>query len=133
MPNWKSMPVDSFGAKLMSVLLNAAPPPGHQIRGEYKRLYNLQLRLNMLRRAMKREGHPEWDRAIKVKVSLERDSLDPTQATLTIGLRDAEFDDLLDGLVPVDDSRPASPSDEEAQLDATLEALLNPKEDTDGE
>ena len=125
----KHMPVASFGPALMAALLSHPAPPGHQIRGEFKALYNLQLRLNMLRRAMKREGHPEWERAIQVKVSIQRDPPPATTAVLTIGPRDAEFDHLLASL-DLDTKTIPLPlaEDETAQLDATLEALLKPQQ-----
>lgn len=84
-------PLSSFGAELQATLREGAQ---RRVEIEFpnkKLATRFNQRINALRNAMKKAGHPDWEQLYRC--SVYPDATDPCK--LTIGPRDAEFHDIL--------------------------------------
>ena len=92
-------PVSSFGPELLAILLKGATQRVTVPCPDQRTMQHLQMRLQMLRGAMGREGHPNYQLVTRARTSRDWDTdpLDGTQSNfrLLIQPNDSQFAKLI--------------------------------------
>jgi hypothetical protein len=128
----RAKPIESFGAELLAALVEGAKRKV-EVRLPYKKAVHLTQRINMLRREMQQQGHPQYSVASQARLSVSwppdtdvrktsRGVSIPvnrmTMCTVTIQPADSQFGDALRaaGVVvptlkhdPTEDIKPSAP------------------------
>lgn len=65
----KPRPIESFGPEILAALLKGATDP-IEFTVSYKTAVRFRLRVHQLREAMRRSGHPKYELASRVRVSI---------------------------------------------------------------
>lgn len=96
-PKQSRYPVSSFGPELMELLLKGAKEEVRIPCPDARTMQHLQMRIHMLRGAMSRERHPQYELATRARTARTWDkSVGPdANCVLVVRPNDAQFSDIL--------------------------------------
>ncbi len=96
-PKTSRYPVSSFGPELMETLLQGAVKEVRIPCPDQKTMQYLQMRIQMLRGAMAREGHPKYELSTRARTARDwnREKGPDVDCVLIVRPHDSQFSDIL--------------------------------------